>query len=132
SRQERELYEDSLKYYRDVKNTIDTAREEGFNEGLEKGREEGIKEGIERGIKEGIEKGMKEGIEKGMKEGIEKGIKEGIEKGMKEGIERGREEGRLEERLLFARRLLEKGFSVAQIVELTGLDEIRLQKFLSK
>ncbi|MDW8211466.1 MAG: hypothetical protein RMJ44_10290, partial [Cytophagales bacterium] len=124
SRQERELYEDSLKYYRDVKNTIDTAREEGFNEGLEKGREEGIKEGIERGIKEGIEKGMKEGIEKGIKEGIERGIKEGIE--------RGREEGRLEERLLFARRLLEKGFSVAQIVELTGLDEIRLQKFLSK
>lgn len=35
-------YEDSLKYYRDLKNSLDTAREEG--------REEGIEIGIEKGI----------------------------------------------------------------------------------
>ncbi|TXK51556.1 Rpn family recombination-promoting nuclease/putative transposase [Pontibacter qinzhouensis] len=35
-------YEDSLKYYRDLKNSLDTAREEGLLEGIEKGIEEGI------------------------------------------------------------------------------------------
>ena len=32
-------YEDSLKYYRDLKNSLDTAREEGMIEGIEKGIE---------------------------------------------------------------------------------------------
>lgn len=32
-------YEDSLKYYRDLKNSLDTAREEGIAEGIEKGIE---------------------------------------------------------------------------------------------
>lgn len=31
--------EDSLKYYRDLKNSLDTAREEGMQEGIEKGIE---------------------------------------------------------------------------------------------
>ncbi|MDA3800432.1 MAG: Rpn family recombination-promoting nuclease/putative transposase [Kiritimatiellae bacterium] len=39
---ERDSYEDSLKVYRDLKNTIDTALEEGWEGGLEKGRAEGI------------------------------------------------------------------------------------------
>lgn len=43
-------YEDSLKAYRDVKNSIDTA--------LEKGREEGMAKGMEIGIEKGIAKGM--------------------------------------------------------------------------
>jgi predicted transposase/invertase (TIGR01784 family) len=41
---ERHAYEDSLKYYRDLKNVTDTAREEGVEEGVEKGRKEGIEE----------------------------------------------------------------------------------------
>ena len=41
-------YEDSLKAYRDVKNSIDTA--------LEKGREEGMAKGMEKGREEGMEK----------------------------------------------------------------------------
>lgn len=41
-------YEDSLKAYRDVKNSIDTA--------LEKGREEGMAKGMEKGMAEGMEK----------------------------------------------------------------------------
>jgi predicted transposase/invertase (TIGR01784 family) len=39
--EERQAYENSLKYYRDMKNSIDTARDEG--------REEGREEGIARG-----------------------------------------------------------------------------------
>lgn len=38
--EEREAYEDSLKYYRDVKNSLDTAREEGREEGIQIGKEE--------------------------------------------------------------------------------------------
>ena len=41
-------YEDSLKAYRDVKNSIDSA--------LEKGREEGMAKGMEKGLAEGMEK----------------------------------------------------------------------------
>ena len=45
------LYEDSLKYYRDLKNSLDTAKEEGIEEGLEKGRKEGRQEGLVEGMK---------------------------------------------------------------------------------
>jgi predicted transposase/invertase (TIGR01784 family) len=38
-------YEESLKYYRDLKNSLDTAREEGKEEGRAEGRMEGIEEG---------------------------------------------------------------------------------------
>ncbi len=48
SQKEYQDYEDSLKYYRDLKNSLDTAKEEAFDEGLKKGIEEGIeKEKIE-------------------------------------------------------------------------------------
>jgi predicted transposase/invertase (TIGR01784 family) len=32
-------YEESLKYYRDLKNSLDTAREEGLKEGLKEGEQ---------------------------------------------------------------------------------------------
>lgn len=43
------FYQESIKHYRDIKNSFDTAREEGLAEG----RKEGIKEGIKEGKKEG-------------------------------------------------------------------------------
>ena len=39
--QEREAYQASLKYYRDLKNVIDTAFDDGLNMGMEKGIEQG-------------------------------------------------------------------------------------------
>ncbi|MFK7799126.1 MAG: Rpn family recombination-promoting nuclease/putative transposase [Aureispira sp.] len=39
---EREAYEESLKYYRDLKNVVDTSREEGIQEGMEKGIQKGM------------------------------------------------------------------------------------------
>lgn len=54
-------YEDSLKYYRDLKNSLDTAREEGLNEGIEKGIEKGIKKVALNAIKMG--KSIKEIID---------------------------------------------------------------------
>ncbi len=38
--QEREAYQASLKYYRDLKNVIDTAFDDGLNMGIEQGREQ--------------------------------------------------------------------------------------------
>ncbi|MGY0399680.1 MAG: Rpn family recombination-promoting nuclease/putative transposase, partial [Ostreibacterium sp.] len=40
-------YENSLKYYWDLNNSLDTAREEGHEAGLEAGREEGRKKQLE-------------------------------------------------------------------------------------
>ena len=47
-------YEDSLKAYRDIKNSLDTAKEQG--------REEGLEEGLAKGREEGLAKGREEGI----------------------------------------------------------------------
>ncbi|MFV0506639.1 MAG: PD-(D/E)XK nuclease family transposase, partial [Bacteroidales bacterium] len=49
--EERGDYESSLKYYRDIKNVIDTAKGEGFSEGMEKGIIEGMEKGkLEKNI----------------------------------------------------------------------------------
>ena len=59
--QEMREYETSKMAYRDIKNSVDTAKREG------------IAEGMELGMKQGMEKGMEQGLEKGMKQGMEKG-----------------------------------------------------------
>lgn len=59
SRQEAEAYEESLKSYRDLKNSLDTAREEGKAEGIA----QGIAQGITQGISQGVVLGREEGIE---------------------------------------------------------------------
>ena len=41
---EKEAYEESLKYYRDLNNVVDTSREEGLQEGLQKGLQKGIEQ----------------------------------------------------------------------------------------
>ncbi len=63
-------YEESLKVYRDLKNSLDTSKEEG----MEIGRAEGIKIGTEKGIKIGKEQGIKIGIEKNVINMLKKGF----------------------------------------------------------
>ena len=101
-------YEDSLKAYRDVKNSIDTA--------LEKGREEGMAKGLEKGMAKGLEKGREEGMAKGM------------EKGLAKGLEKGREEGMEKEKIATARRLLSMGLSEEQVSTATELSLEEIQK----
>ena len=48
--QEQREYEASKMAYQDIKNSIDTAKREG--------KEEGLAEGMEKGLAEGMEKGM--------------------------------------------------------------------------
>ena len=51
---EREAYESSLKYYRDLKNVTDTAHEagveQGFEQGLEKGRQDIARKMLQSGL----------------------------------------------------------------------------------
>ena len=48
--QEMREYEFSKMAYRDIKNSVDTAKREGIAEGMEKG----MKQGMEKGIKQGM------------------------------------------------------------------------------
>ncbi|WP_291725907.1 Rpn family recombination-promoting nuclease/putative transposase [Bernardetia sp.] len=57
-KQERMAYEDSLKYYRDIKNVIDTAEEKGIAKGRKEGKEEGKKEKEIEIIKNGLSEGL--------------------------------------------------------------------------
>ena len=52
---ERQAYENSLKYYRDLKNVTDTARDEGREEGFDEGFEEGVEKGKEEGKTLGLQ-----------------------------------------------------------------------------
>lgn len=70
NQKELQSYEDSLKHYRDLKNSLDTAKEEGIERGIEQGIERGIEQGIERGRKEGIEQKTHQMISKAIKQGI--------------------------------------------------------------
>lgn len=59
-------YQQSLKYYLDLKNSIDTAHDEGKNEGFV----DGLEVGLEQGREEGLEKGREEAILNGHKNGF--------------------------------------------------------------
>jgi len=54
--EERTAYEESLKYYRDLNNVVNTSREEGREEGRAEGREEGIKAVARKMKAEGVPK----------------------------------------------------------------------------
>ena len=51
-------YETSKMAYRDIKNSVDTAKREGIAEGKEIGMKEGMAKGKQEGLAEGMEKGM--------------------------------------------------------------------------
>ena len=59
--QEREEYEESLKYYRDLKNTLDTAKEAGKIEGLLEGELKGELKGKNEVARKLIEMGLDDG-----------------------------------------------------------------------
>ena len=93
-------FEASKMAYRDIKNSIDTAKREGKEEGLAEGREKGLAEGMEKGLAEGMKKGLAEGMEKGMN---------------KRSLE-------------IARKMLANGMDAATVMEITGLSESQLQQ----
>ena len=57
---EKHKYEESLKYYRDLKNVVDTSFDEGKAEGKAEGLAEGKAEGLAEGKAEGLAIGKQE------------------------------------------------------------------------
>ena len=57
-------FEASKMAYRDIKNSIDTAKREGKEEGLAEGMEKGLAEGMEKGLVKGLAEGMEKGMNK--------------------------------------------------------------------
>ena len=55
-------FEASKMAYRDIKNSVDTAKREGIAEGKEIGMKEGIEKGMEKGREEGRAEGRAEGM----------------------------------------------------------------------
>ena len=102
--QEMREYETSKMAYRDIKNSVDTAKREG------------IAEGMEKGMKEGMEKGMKEGMELGMAKGKQEGLAEGMEKGMNQ------------RSLDIARNMLADGVDLNLIMKYSGLTQEQIEK----
>ena len=94
------FFEKTLVGFRDIKNSIDTAKREG--------KEEGLAEGMEKGLAEGMEKGLAEEMEKGLAEGMEKGMSQ--------------------RSLEIARTMLAKGMDAATVMEITGLSERQLKQ----
>ena len=101
--QEVREYEASKKAYRDIKNSIDTAKQEG----------------------------LAEGMELGMAKGMEKGRAQGMEEGMAKGIEKGMEKGTIDEKNATAKRLLGMGVSDEQVAAITLLPLDHIEKLKS-
>ena len=81
--------------YRDIKNSLDTAKAEGLAEGFGKGRVEGHAEGRAEGLVEG----------------------------RAEGLAKGRAEGRSETLVEVAKNLLSIGTPIDSIMKATGMTE---------
>ena len=92
-------YEDSLKAYRDIQNSIDTA----LRDGIEKGRADGLRIGMEQGLAQGREQGLAQGRELSLAQ--------------------GREQGRIEAMASLVRNMLGNGMTVEQVARLTQLTE---------
>ena len=67
-------YEDSLKAYRDIKNSLDTAKDEGRAEGMAKGMAEGLAKGMAKGMAKGLAKGRVETLNKMVSEMKREGL----------------------------------------------------------
>ena len=65
SQAERDAYENSLKYYRDMNGVIETAREEGLAQGLAQGLQEGKAQGLQEGKAQGLQEGKAQGLQEG-------------------------------------------------------------------
>ena len=124
--QEQREYEASKMAYCDIKNSIDTAKREGKEEGLAEGMEKGLAQGKEEGLAEGMEKGLAQGKEEGLAEGMEKGLVQGKEEGLAEGMEKGMNQKRLE----IAKKMLAKGMDENTIMEITGLTQEQIRSIM--
>ncbi len=77
---------------------------------------------------EGENTSMCEAIRQMVDEGIMLGEKRGEERGEKRGEERGKKQGSMNEKLIIARRMLEKNYPMEQVVDLTMLTKQEVEE----
>ncbi len=73
---------------------------------------------VEKTLVSDVQNKYREGMEQGIKQGVEQGIKQGVEQGIKQGIEQGIEQGKIDTAL----RMLQKGYTVNDVCDITGLE----------
>ena len=66
-----------------------------------------------------------------LQEGISKGEQLGIKKGEQLGLKKGKVAGRIEGKIEIAQQLLNRGMTLEEVINLTGLSEQELQQGLS-
>ncbi len=66
-------------------------------------------------------------LESWKQEGFETGRQQGREEGLEAGLQRGRNEGAVEAKLELARRMLERGDTIDQVIEITELPDERVR-----
>lgn len=71
-------------------------------------------------------------LEEGYQEGVEKGIKQGIEQGKKQGVKQGMKEGDKQARLKIAKKMLDNGKSIKEIIEITELTEEEINQIIER
>ena len=74
-------------------------------------------------------KGMARGMEKGLAEGRAEGIVIGKAEGRVEGRAEGLEKGEAKNKIETARKMKSKGFSIADIADITGLPKKEIEKW---
>ncbi len=73
---------------------------------------------VEKTLVSDVQNKYREGMEQGIKQGVEQGIKQGVEQGIKQGIKQGIEQGKIDTAL----RMLQKGYTVNDVCDITGLE----------
>ena len=109
NKEEREIYNNRLKWLRIEASTL----QKRYTEGKAEGKAEGLAEGKIEGLAEGEAKGLAEGEAKGLAEGEAKGKAEGEAKGLAEGEINAKRE--------IAKKMLSKNQDIELISDITGL-----------
>lgn len=78
---------------------------------------------VEKTLVSDVQNKYREGMEQGIKQGVEQGIKQGVEQGIKQGIEQGKIDTAL--------RMLQKGYTVNDVCDITGLERNVVSGLLS-
>ena len=73
---------------------------------------------VEKTLVSDVQNKYREGMEQGIKQGVEQGIKQGVEQGIKQGVEQGIKQGKIDTAL----RMLQKGYTVNDVCDITGLE----------
>lgn len=73
---------------------------------------------VEKTLVSDVQNKYKEGIEQGIKQGIKQGVEQGIKQGVEQGIKQGIEQGKIDTAL----RMLQKGYTVNDVCDITGLE----------